>query len=73
MRAPLDRDEILYQHVVMSRHKPSPHRKAANDYVVLGITSDGVAVLKPRFKATHFTDEEIREAILKARTALGIV
>jgi hypothetical protein len=56
----------------MSHQPPTPRPKTPRGYVVLGITRDGVAILKPRFKATHFTDEELREAILKARTALGI-
>lgn len=47
-----------------SRSKP---RKPA----ILGVTKDGVAILKPRFKATHFTDKELREAILKAKAQLA--
>jgi len=30
---------------------------------VLGTTSDGVKILKPRGGATHFTDKQIRDAI----------
>ncbi len=34
---------------------------------VLGITKDGVRILKPRGKATHFTQRELRSAIASAR------
>ena len=34
---------------------------------VLGITKDGVRILKPRGKATHFTQKEVREAVARAR------
>jgi hypothetical protein len=38
---------------------------------VLGTTTDGVKILKPKGRATHFTDKEIRDAIatvIAART-----
>lgn len=34
---------------------------------VLGVTRDGVAILKPRQGATHFTTDEIRRAIAQVR------
>jgi hypothetical protein len=34
---------------------------------VLGVTQDGVAILKPRQGATHFTTDEIRRAIARVR------
>jgi hypothetical protein len=46
--------------------RPKPGKPA-----ILGVTKDGVAILKPRFKATHFTDKELREAILKAKAQLA--
>jgi hypothetical protein len=36
---------------------------------VLGVTKDGVRILKPRGKATHFTGSELREAVATARAA----
>lgn len=35
---------------------------------VLGTTKDGVNILKPRGRPTHFTAKELRDAILAART-----
>ncbi len=34
---------------------------------VLGVTKDGVRILKPKGKATHFTGSELREAVATAR------
>lgn len=36
---------------------------------VLGTTKDGVRILKPKGKATHFSAKEIREAISTVRAA----
>jgi hypothetical protein len=33
------------------------------EYRVLGTTRDGVKILKPKARATHFTDREMREAV----------
>jgi hypothetical protein len=43
--------------------------KAASrkDPKVLGTTFDGVKILKPKYKATHFTTGELRRAIANAR------
>jgi hypothetical protein len=43
--------------------------KAASrkDSKVLGTTFDGVKILKPKYKATHFTTGELRRAIANAR------
>ena len=38
-------------------------------YKVLGTTKDGVKILKPKGRATHFTDKELREAIATVRSA----
>jgi hypothetical protein len=38
---------------------------------VLGVTKDGVRVLKPKGKATHFTGDELREAVATARSKTG--
>jgi len=40
--------------------------KSAADKI-LGITKDGVRILKPRWKATHFTQKELRDAVARAR------
>ncbi len=36
---------------------------------VLGTTKDGVRILKPKSKATHFTQKELRGAIASVRAA----
>jgi hypothetical protein len=36
---------------------------------VLGVTKDGVRILKPKGKPTHFTQGELRSAVATARTA----
>ncbi|MBM3550677.1 MAG: hypothetical protein FJX45_02695 [Alphaproteobacteria bacterium] len=36
---------------------------------VLGKTKDGVRILKPKGKATHFSEKEIRDAISTVRAA----
>jgi len=36
---------------------------------VLGTTKDGVHILKPTGKATHFTPKELRDAVATARAA----
>ncbi|MGJ0503290.1 MAG: hypothetical protein ACR65X_05980 [Methylocystis sp.] len=36
---------------------------------VLGVTKDGVRILKPKSGATHFSAEEIRDAIATVRAA----
>jgi hypothetical protein len=40
--------------------------KASN---VLGVTKDGVRILKPKGKATHFTQKEVRNAVVAVRAA----
>lgn len=35
---------------------------------VLSVTSDGVVILRPKGKATHFTDRQVIDAVAKART-----
>lgn len=36
---------------------------------VLGVTKDGVRILKPKSRATHFTQRELREAVAYAQAA----
>ena len=38
-----------------------------DDRYLLGTTFDGVQILKPKGKATHFTTGELRRAIANAR------
>ncbi len=38
-------------------------------YKVLGTTKDGVKILKPKGRATHFTEKELRDAIATVRSA----
>ena len=45
--------------------------KAAKSYETVGTTYDGVRVLKPRAKATHFTAAEVKLAIAKAMEELA--
>jgi hypothetical protein len=35
----------------------------------VGTTGDGVKIIRPKLKATHFTSKEIRKAILDAKRA----
>ena len=51
----------------LSAQSGKPHRTAAPK--VLGVTRDGVHILKPASPATHFTTREIRRAISTVRTA----
>jgi hypothetical protein len=44
-------------------------KKAAAGSKVLGTTFDGVQILKPKFKATHFTNKELRDAIARVRSS----
>jgi hypothetical protein len=36
---------------------------------VLGVTKDGVRILKPKGKAAHFTQKELRDAVAAARAS----
>lgn len=52
-------------------NKPNTSRKGTDSvrgYKVLGVTRDGVRILTPRWKATHFTQKELREALAYARS-----
>lgn len=60
----------LTQNSTMTKSQNTPRPKPGKP-AILGVTKDGVAILKPRFKATHFTDKELREAILKAKAQLA--
>jgi hypothetical protein len=39
--------------------------KKSPGYRYLGTTSDGVKIIRPKMKATHFTPKQIRATILK--------
>jgi hypothetical protein len=41
--------------------------KTARDTRILGVTKDGVRILRSKSKATHFTAKEIREAVAAVR------
>ena len=43
--------------------------RSVGGYKVLGTTKDGVKILKPKGRATHFTGKELREAIATVRSA----
>jgi len=45
------------------------HRKHAAGPKVVGVTKDGVRILKPKGKATHFTPKELRDAVATARAS----
>lgn len=51
--------------------RTSPKAKKRAGLKVLGVTKDGVRILQPKYKATHFTDVEIRHAVaaVKAKSA----
>jgi hypothetical protein len=44
-----------------------PRKSAAGK--VLGTTSDGVRILKPKGNATHFTQKELREAVARVQSS----
>ncbi|RNJ51753.1 hypothetical protein [Methylocystis hirsuta] len=44
-------------------------RVLTNAPKVLGVTKDGVRILKPKGEATHFSSKEIRDAIATVRAA----
>jgi hypothetical protein len=46
---------------------PIARTRKAKKSAILGVTRDGVAILRPRYKATHFTAAEIKLAVLKAK------
>ena len=63
--------------MIEKRKKPKPKlalgkasglKKSAQTYEVVGTTSDGVKVLRPKAKPTHFTTQEIRKAINAVRS-----
>jgi hypothetical protein len=43
--------------------------KRPSDYSYVGTTGDGVKIIRPKLKATHFTSKEIRKAILDVKRA----
>ena len=54
-----------------SKARTSKTSKAASrkDPKVLGTTFEGVKILKPKHKATHFTTRELEAAISRVRAA----
>jgi len=43
--------------------------KSGRRYDIVGRTSDGVSVLRPKVKPKHFTSKQIREAIMEVESA----
>ena len=43
--------------------------KSSGGAAGLGTTKDGVRILKPRGKATHFSQKELRDAVAAVRAA----
>jgi len=41
--------------------------RVVSGYKVLGTTKDGVKILKPKGRPTHFTEKELRDAIATVR------
>jgi hypothetical protein len=58
------------QNAEMAKNSKST-RSAKGSYKVVGRTRDGVYVLAPKTKATHFTPGEIRAAITEVRQKKG--
>jgi hypothetical protein len=46
--------------------------KSRPKYRYSGTTSDGVKIIRPTVKATHFTPKQIREAIIAVRRASAV-
>jgi hypothetical protein len=46
----------------------NPKSRKSGAGSVLGTTSDGVRILKPKGKATNFTQKELREAIARVQS-----
>jgi hypothetical protein len=44
-------------------------RKTSGGADVLGVTNDGVRILKPKGRATHFTRKELRATVATVRAA----
>ena len=47
-------------------------KKPGRGYEIVGTTSDGVKILRPKMKATHFTSAEIREAINEVKKRISV-
>jgi hypothetical protein len=43
--------------------------KRAPNYDVIGRTSDGISILRPKVRPTHFTPKQIRQAIIEVENA----
>jgi len=50
-----------------SKSLPNEGASSAHGPSAVGVTKDGVRILKSKGKATHFTAKEIREAVAAAR------
>lgn len=56
--------------VSLARSKAIPAKadsESVAGYKVVGVTKDGVRILKSKGRATHFTAREIRDAVATAR------
>jgi hypothetical protein len=49
-----------------------PAKKAARGYQVVGITTDGVRILRAKVKPKHFTSKQIRRAITEIEKPVPI-
>jgi hypothetical protein len=49
--------------------KNAVREKKAAFAKVLGVTKDGVRILKPKGRATHFTQKELRDAVRATKGA----
>jgi hypothetical protein len=49
--------------------KDAVREKKAGSAKVLGVTKDGVRILKPKGRATHFTQKELLDAVRAAKGA----
>jgi hypothetical protein len=50
---------------------PKSQRNAKSGYATAGRTRDGVTILMPKTKPTHFTTREIRKTITEIRREAG--
>jgi hypothetical protein len=55
--------------MTQSAAKHSPRKPASPRPKVIGTTADGVKILMPRARPTHFTYEEIGETVRQMRKA----
>ncbi|WKL57566.1 hypothetical protein Q1W73_00850 [Asticcacaulis sp. ZE23SCel15] len=54
----------------MNMQAPKSFQKEDRRPKVLGVTKDGVKILRPKFPPKSFTERELREAVAKALETL---